>query len=285
MAANTRVLRKRLKAIKNTIQITKTMSMIAASKMRRAQAKALSGQPYQKLLENTIARLAKNAQLQHQLLVSNKSEKHAVLLLTTNKGLCGSLNTNLFRFVNLSKEKLGENEVAYYTIGKKGRDFVAKTGRSLDADFPYNEEISFNDTVGVTKFFMDEFKSGKIGSVSIVYPSFVSTLTQLPQIKQILPVSPVIEEEIKDNEEFVFEPNASTLLEYLLTHFAETQVYQALLETRACEHSARMIAMQNANDNAKELHGDITLMYNQLRQEAITKEILEISSATAALQY
>ncbi|MDO8619013.1 MAG: ATP synthase F1 subunit gamma [Candidatus Daviesbacteria bacterium] len=296
--AKTRELRRRIKSVKNTSQITKAMQMVSATKMRRAQNKATESRPYTLTLTETLSRVAGKVQLEsNPLLQTNTSKKVAVLLLTSDKGLCGSLNTNILRKLQ-TDDKLNGKEVSFYTIGRKGRDFLVRTGRDLVADFENAEKVDFIISTRIRKMLVEAYLKQELGEVYLLYPDFKSTLRQEPKLVQILPVEPVIANEVKqsgqiatspsaprnDVGEFLYEPNPAAVLDFALTHYIDTQIYQAMLETKASEHSARMIAMQNATNNAKELVEDLTLTYNQVRQGAITTELLEITSAAAALQ-
>lgn len=268
--------------------------MVAATKMRRAQMQAINGRPYNTSLQSSLLRLLPKVQIQsHALLSSNESDNKAFLLLSTDKSLCGALNTNLFRLI-LGSHLEGGNampagrQVNFYTVGKKGRSFVVKSGKNLIADFENPEKTTFRQAVQISRLLMEGFKNGEIGEVFVLYPNFISTLKQEPKISKILPVSyedliQNMEVEENSNQEFIFEPGILELLDSLLIHFVQMRIYQSLLETKASEHSARMMAMQNATDNAKELVEDLNLTYNQTRQGAITNELLEITSAQLAL--
>lgn len=289
---STRDLRRRIKSVKNTSQITKAMQMVSATKMRRAQGQALSSRPYTSTFLEVLSSLAgKIDSEKHSLLSSNRSNKVGILVLSTDKGLCGALNTNIFRYLQ-SNDLFNNKEIVFYTIGKKGRDFLVRTGKDLQADFESQEHISFNTAIKIRNFLTYAFTKAEVGEVYLLYPRFMSTLRQEPRLVKILPIDKsYLDEVLKGQEdkksvggEVLFEPNIDQVLDFALTHFVDTQIYQALLETRASEHSARMIAMQNATDNAKELVGDLQLTYNQMRQDAITKELLEITSAAAALE-
>jgi F-type H+-transporting ATPase subunit gamma len=296
---NTKELRRRIRSVKNMSQITKAMQMVAATKMRRAQNQAISGRPYTTTLNRAVLALLPklNSKTTHPLLKPNNSEKAAALVITTDKGLCGSLNTNIFKAITtfISENK----DPQFYTIGKKGRNFLAKSGKDLIADFENSDSVTFRTASQIGKLVSSSFINNEIGSFSVIYPNFVSALRQEPQIMRLLPIDleslkefyDMALEDTKKKEnteekagEFLFEPNLPELLDFIITHYVQVKIYQALLETKASEHSARMIAMQNATDNAKELASDLTLSYNQTRQESITKELLEITSALAALE-
>ncbi len=298
--ANTRELRRRIKSIKNTSQITKAMQMVAATKMRRAQNQAVSGRPYEENLSISVSTLLPKVDTSsHPLLQPNEASATGIVLLSTNKALCGALNTNLFRTI-LNSHLSGGN-VKYFTIGSKGRNFVVRTGKTLEADFESKEVIAFREARQISNLVRNAFLEGLVKEVYLAYPDFISTLKQEPKIVKILPIdSSVIlvseahpesaqvrdsgQARMTDDGEFLFEPNVNELLDYVLIHHLETQIYQALLETKASEHSARMMAMQNATDNALELVDDLNLTYNQIRQSAITNELLEITTAAAAME-
>lgn len=299
---STRELRRRIRSVKNTSQITKAMQMVAATKMRRAQTQALAGRPYNEALNQALSRLVSRIDTStHPLLNINSGTGIATVLLSTDKSLCGALNTNLFRVIQNSKEAQGD----FYTVGSKGKNFVIKTGKKLGAEFENPEKVSFHQAVVISRLLIDAFTKGKIKEAYIAFPRFVSTLRQEPTIAKLLPIDPAIIA-IKPNaghpeaalstgkqirpsgesaaREYLFEPSPAELLDYVLTHYLEVQVYQALVETKASEWSARMMAMQNATDNAKELVDDLNLTYNQTRQNNITQELLEITTAGLALQ-
>lgn len=280
--ANTRELRRRIKSVKSTAQITRAMQMVAANKMRRAQSQATGGRPYSFNLSSALERLLPLINTEaHPLLCANDSKTTGVALLTTDKSLCGALNTNVFRLLTASQFP---TDTIFYTVGKKGRNFVAKSGKNLQADFENLDTITFRQAVVLSKLMMDSFLAGEIGEAFLVYPGFISTLRQEPVKIKLLPVS--LEElphEESKSKEFLFEPNPNKLLDYVLVHHVQIKIYQALLETKASEHSARMIAMQNATDNALEIVEDLNLTYNQTRQDTITKELLEITTAQMAM--
>ncbi len=299
--AKTRELRRRIKSVKNTAQITKAMQMVSATKMRRAQNQALNGRPYTLTLNEVLQKVSGKVSIEtHPLLVTKPFNKAAVLVLTSDKGMCGSLNSNILR-VLLADEKINSKDTAIYTMGRKAREFVVRTGRNLVADFENPEKVEFVIATRIRKMLVEAFLNNEYKEVYLLYPEFKSTLRQEAKLVKLLPIEPVIlgtqseawrtPESKKDagqasmtNTEFLYEPNPTTVLDFALIHHVDVQIYQAMLETKASEHSARMIAMQNATDNALELVDDLNLTYNQMRQSAITTELLEITSAAAALQ-
>lgn len=289
---STRDIRRRIKSVKNTAQITKAMQMVASSKMRRAQLAALAGRPYASLMNNMLAHVTGHAgDFSHPLLEKRSGKKRAVLLVSTDKGLCGALNSNLFR----EAAKFDKDTTLYVCAGKKGAQFVSRTKRKLAAEFTYKDAPLFAEARAISKFLQDMFLKGEVDHVDVLYTNFISTLNQKPEVQPLLPIgeikgvqagvhgqeaSTVLE---KSGVEYLFEPGAEGVLGALLPHYLNFQVFQFLLEAKASEHSSRMVAMKNATDNAKQLIKDLTLEYNKLRQANITKELLEITTAQMAL--
>jgi F-type H+-transporting ATPase subunit gamma len=290
--ASTRDIRRRIKSIKNTSQITKAMQMVAASKMRKAQSAALSGRPYANLMNEVLGEVSQHAgDFQHPFLEQRTVEKVAVVAVSTDKGLCGALNSNLLR----EAAKFEKETTVYVTAGRKAAQFIARTKRRLAAEFTYKDTPSFSEARAISKFAQDLFLKGEVDRVDIVFTKFISTLIQKPEVRTVLPVGALKPVEagmatgtrdgalLKGPTEFLFEPSPQRVLGALLPHYLNYQIYQILLEAKASEHSARMVAMKNATDNAEQLIKDLTLQYNKLRQSNITKELLEISSAAMSL--
>jgi len=286
MAANTRDIRRRIKSIKNTAQITKAMQMVAASKMRKAQSAATAGRPYADLMNRVLVALSKrtNPELS-PLLEVRPVKKELLLVVSTDKGLCGGLNTNLLR----ETQQFDGRPTSYVATGRKAVQYLARTKKELLADFHLKDAPGLLDTKPVSKFLIDKFLSGEVDKVSVLYTRFVNTLTLKPTIQTILPISPAdlpkpVGEPVEDQDlEFIYEPSASEVLAGILPHYVHFQVYQMVLDARASEHSARMVAMKSATDNAKQLIKDLTLEYNKVRQASITTELLEISTAQMVL--
>jgi F-type H+-transporting ATPase subunit gamma len=292
--ANLREIRRRIKSVKNTSQITKAMQMVAASKMRKAQQQALAATPYQDLLDSIAASLhdaCNGADYTHPLMVDRPVKHHTILLITTDKGLCGALNTNLIRETLKYEAELSGIPTSYITIGRKGRQFLTRLGRNLVADFELKENFSFRDTKKISQYLIDSFIENKTDKVTIAYSQFINTLTQRPIVTSLLPLGQhhiglstaaaikKIETTPSGVKEYLFEPQPEVLLSSMLPHFAHYSLYQKIVSSRASEHSARMVAMKNATDNANTLIKDLTLDYNKQRQAAITTELLEISTA------
>lgn len=287
--ANTKELRRRIKSVKNTAQITKAMQTVAATKMRRAQSQALNGRPYNFNLNYALRKLLPLVDIgSHPLLLGNESKTYGVILLSTDKSLCGALNTNIFRMLTASALPA---DTYFYTVGKKGRQFIARIGKNLVADFENLDVVTFRQASQLAKLVIGAYLNKEIGEAYLAYPNFISTLRQEPVKVKILPIRiEDLMEQIsemdtaKESAEFIFEPDSQTLLDFALNHFIQIKIYQSLLETKASEHSSRMIAMKNATDNALDLVDDLSLTYNQTRQSAITTEILDITTAQLALE-
>jgi F-type H+-transporting ATPase subunit gamma len=289
---STRDIRRRIKSVKNTAQITKAMQMVASSKMRKAQLAALAGRPYATLMNSMLAdATASSVDFTHPLLEKRAGKKHAVILVSTDKGLCGALNSNLTR----EAARYDKDTTVFIAAGRKAAQFVSRTKRQLAAEFTYKDAPLFAEARAISKFAQDLFLRGEVDSVEVLYTNFVSTLVQKPDVKPLLPIGEIkgvqagVQGDESDAElhmsglEFQFEPAAAKVLGELLPHYLNFQIFQLLLEAKASEHSSRMVAMKNATDNAKQLIKDLTLEYNKLRQANITKELLEITTAQMAL--
>ena len=286
--ASTRDIRRRIKSVKNTRQITKAMELVAASKMKKAQQVALAGRPYTQLMADMLAALANRVEESlHPFLVSRPVKTRGILLVTTDKGLCGPLNANLFKLVLEIK-----TPAKYYVIGRKGSQFIARTKRDMVADFPVGDRVAFADVKVAAEFMVKQYLEGVIDTVEVIYPRFKNTLVQEAVVRPVLPLNNLKEfmahvkadahhTPIKsaDTREMLFEPNAAQVLEALLPFYVNRHLYHLVLSAKASEHSARMVAMKTAKDNATKLLGDLTLDYNKARQAGITQEILEITAA------
>ncbi len=288
--ANTQDIRRRIKSIRNTAQITKAMQMVAASKMRKAQQHALAGRPYAALMNKVLVSLQRRTDPRlHPLLHIRPVKKELVLIISTDKGLCGALNTNLFReAVNFDSAK-----TAFVVTGKKARQFIARTKRELLADFELKDAPTFVETKPIAKFCMEKFLNRDVDKVSVLYTHFINTINQRSVVQTLLPISsfdlPKSESDEKAKQDvdpmlgYVFEPNAETVLDMMLPYYLQYQLFQMILDARASEHSARMVAMKNATDNANQFIKDLTLEYNKMRQAGITMELLEIATAQMSL--
>jgi F-type H+-transporting ATPase subunit gamma len=282
-----RDLRRRIKSVSGTAQITKAMQMVAASKMRKAQQAALAARPFAHLLyriqRSATARLH---EFVHPLLEVRTVRRRAVILIAGDKGLCGALNTNVFRVAS----QLDPGSTVFITAGRKAAQFVARTQRQLVAEFAYGDSPTFAEARAIAAFARDLFLEGDVDEVRIIGTRFVNTLTQEPVSLEYLPVGaitdlriPDAEKEIlvADTEDAVFEPGAEAVLAYLIGHYLNIFLYYALLNAKASEQSARMVSMKNATDSAESLIDALKLEYNKLRQGNITRELLEIAGGQA----
>jgi F-type H+-transporting ATPase subunit gamma len=287
-----REIRRRIRSVKNMSQITRAMEMVAASKMRRAQDRVTAGRPYSERLRDVLADLS-SAQLdaeqlaQFPLLEQREVSRTAVIFMTPDRGLSGALNSNLFRRgAQYLRDHAGEDPKVI-AVGKRGRDFMAKSGRTLSGEFvQLGDRPTMEDTRPIAEMAVDMFLSGEVDAVHLVYPKFVNTLVQTPEVVQILPIErpEVDENRASANEDYIFEPSAAEVLNAILPRYVEVLIYQAQLETVASFYSAQMVAMRNATDNAKELVGELNLSYNKARQAQITNEVAEISAGANAFR-
>jgi F-type H+-transporting ATPase subunit gamma len=285
---STRDIRRRIKSVKNTRQITKAMELVAASKMKKAQQLALAGRPYTHIMARMLAALTNRVEeSQHPFLVERPVKTRGILLVTTDKGLAGPLNANLFKLVLDIK-----TPAKYYVVGRKGAQFIARTHRDMVADFTVTDRVSFAEVKVATEFMVKQFLEGIIDTIEVIYPRFKNTLIQEATLRPVLPLGSLKEfvahakveaggdtQVQADTREILFEPNAAQVLEALLPFYVNRHIYQLVLSAKASEHSARMVAMKTAKDNATKLLGDLTLEYNKARQAGITQEILEIAAA------
>jgi F-type H+-transporting ATPase subunit gamma len=300
MAVSTKIIRRRIKSITNTKKITKAMEMVAASKMRKAQLATLATRAYANRAWSLISDLSgkTDSRLHSFLIKKDKIKKICVVLVSSDRGLCGGFNAQIIKKVAEFSRGLTEKgiEIEFITVGKKSRDFASRHKIKIVADFTnLSSVIRLAEIRAVAKIVIDDFSVGKYDEVYLAYTDFISTISQRPRILKLLPfsrerdldlgkVSKEKEEVQEEEHEFIFEPSPDKVLEYMLPKMAEMQIFQAVLESNASEHSARMVAMKNASDSAEDMIFDLTLMYNQVRQSAITKEIMEIVSGKAALE-
>jgi F-type H+-transporting ATPase subunit gamma len=278
-----RDIRRRIRSVKNTAQITKAMEMVAASRMRRAQQRVIAARPYAEAMRSLISELAAvpGGEVVHPLLVQRPIDTVGVVMMTSDRGLAGALNTNVIRRASqLILEQ--QHEIELITVGRKGQDFMARRGHKLLGTFTHlGDQPGYMDVVGIARVVMDSYMQGVMDEAWLVYPQFVSTLVQRPTVVKLLPITS--SERVTRPIDYIYEPDPAEILNQLLPRYVEVSIYQAVLETIASEHSARMIAMRNATDNANELVQSLTLSYNKARQAAITREVIEIAAAAEAL--
>lgn len=297
--ANLRDIRRRIKSVKNTAQITRAMQLVAAAKMKKAQEQAMAGRKYAELLNQVLVNLKENVDEEaHPLLEQREGSRELVLVVSTDKGLCGGLNTNVGKMI---RAKVSES-ADFVTAGRKLRIPLTKAGRTMVADFQVGDPVPFAEARPIAKLLTEVFLDGKYDKVSIAFSNYVSTMVQQPTLIQLLPISAaelgekleyegVIKGGVAETDhtkamskDYIFEPDAESVLSTLLPLYINFQVYQVLVENRASEHSARMVAMKAATDNANKYIKELTLEYNKLRQGAITAELLEITTAMKAME-
>jgi F-type H+-transporting ATPase subunit gamma len=287
--ANSKEIRRRIKSVKSIGQITKAMELVSAAKMRKAQQQALASRPYSKLASELLENLSAKVEKENHPLLARvlpegevESKRNLLILVSPNKGLAGALNTNLVNQAMGLIRSQDRTNFDFITIGKKGEDLVRRLGLTIIADFPAKErDLSIADIKPIAQIAVDEFLANSYSKVFIVYTEFISTLVQKPNILQLLPFTKHTK---PDTQEYLFEPDPDDVLETLIERAIDFAVYQTLVEAQASEHSARMVAMRNANEAATDLVDDLELSYNQARQAGITRELSEISAAKLAME-
>ena len=289
--ATLRQIRRRIRSIQSTAKVTRAMELVAASKMRRAQVRALAARPYAEKVRAMLtdlvgSLLSAGADALHPLLEEREAKKVGIVLITPDRGLCGGLNANLNRYAAafaLEQRSQGV-EARMVCVGRKGRDFFARAGYPLVAEFTrLGDYPSYEDMRPIARLLMEDYVLGEMDRVHLIYPLFINTMTQRPQAQQLLPVEPP-EGAGLATVDYIYEPSARQVLAELLPRYVEMQVYHAVLELSASEQSARMVAMRNATDSANDMIQDLTLVYNKARQEQITKELLDIVGGSAGLK-
>jgi len=290
--ANTREIRRRIRSAKNVSQITRAMEMVSASKMRKAQRNVLAARPYtdriRDVMSELMGRMVSGSRRGTLLETRTQVRRVAVIAITPDRGLCGSLVSNILRrtarFMLDQRRQGRETDIA--TIGKKGRDFALRTQQSLVAEvIQIGDTPTLESILGIATNVISGFREGTYDEVYVIYSEFVNTLVQRPALKRLVPIEPPAEaDDTQSRVDYTYEPSQEEVLEELLPRYVEVQLYQALLESIASEHSARMIAMRNATDNAKELVRDLTLSFNKARQSNITNEVSEIATGAVALE-
>lgn len=283
-------IRRRIRSTKNISQITKAMQMVSASKMRKAQDAALATRPFTDKLRSILSRVAasNSDKSLHALTELRGEEKILIILVATSKGLCGGLNVNLHRgFINFATEH-PRAKISVATVGKKARWVLPHHDTNLVARFDdLGERPTFQDSRAITSYAMESFLDGTFDSVYFAYPKFISTLTNEITVQKLLPVSPVgVDPRVdpKSSVGYTIEPDPTSLIDKLIPYQVEMSIYQSLLESRATEHSARMVAMKSASDNARDLIYSLTLDYNSARQSQVTSELLDVTTARMAIE-
>ena len=286
--AGSKEIRAKIKSVENTRKITRAMEMVAAAKMRKAQERMRAARPYAEKIRNVAAHLSRaNPEYKHSFLEKRENIRNVgVIVVTSDKGLCGGLNTNILR-LTLSRMKAWEGEgkgVVVCPIGSKGMGFMSRIGARIKSnmtglgDTPHIEKL-----IGVVKVMLDAYAAGEIDAIYLSYNCFINTMKQEPRVEQLLPLSGEQLGTAEGNWDYIYEPEAKQVIDELLVRYIESLVYQAVVENMASEQSARMVAMKAASDNAKSVIGELKLVYNKARQAAITREISEIVSGAAAV--
>ena len=287
--AGAKEIRTKIASIKNTQKITRAMEMVAASKMRKTHDRMRASKPYATKIYDVVKHIARaSSEYRHPFMISRPIKRVGLVIVTTDRGLCGGLNANLLREASrtIRDWQQAGQEVALGVIGRKGQAFIKRVGGSVLASVDHlGDKPGMNDLIGVIKVMLDAFYNGEIDALHIISNEFVNTMSQKPQMKQLLPL-PVAEEDTKalgHHWDYIYEPDSKELLDVLLERYIELQIYQAVVENIACEQAAKMIAMKSATDNAGELIKQFQLAYNKARQAAITQELAEIVSGASAL--
>jgi F-type H+-transporting ATPase subunit gamma len=281
--ASPRDIRRRINAARNIKQITRAMQFVAASKLRRAQESTLAARPYSEKIDEVLADLAAVLGAEdHPLLSEGGGGKRLIVLITTDRGLAGPLNTNIVRFIAREITE-HHDDLEIVSVGRKGRDAMRRARVPIAAHFAgFGDKPKFADVLPLARLISDDFLSGKYGKIDLVFSRFISTLSQKPVIDQLLPIQATEDTEGIPGNQFIFEPSPRAVLEQLLPRYVATRLFHAVLEGKASEESSRMVAMKNATENAEELIDDLTLAYNKVRQSNITREMIEIATGARA---
>jgi len=283
----TKEIRLKIKSIQSTRQITKAMEMVAASKMRRAQEQMQASRPYAENIQQVIAHLAAASLAEsHRYLTPRAVKRVGVIVITSDRGLCGGMNINLLKKIALflREQQLQGRGISLSLLGRKAEQFFKQTGGPVECSVTgLGDKPSMRDLIGPVKVMLDAFDAGEIDELHLAYNRFVNTMTQAPQVEQLIPVPPKQIPNKKHHWDYLYEPSAPALLNTLLIRYLESLVYQGAVENLACEQAARMIAMKNASDNAGDIIAELKLMYNKARQAAITQELSEIVAGAGAV--
>ena len=281
-------IRTQIASIKNTQKITSAMEMVAASKMKKAQDRMLASRPYSEKILNVIGHLTHaNSEFKHPYMTASEENKRVgIIIISSDRGLCGGLNTNLFRSLlkDIAAWQSDKVDVELCTIGKKATSFFKNTGLTINSVLTdLGDTPNFDDLLGAIKVMLDRYDAGEIDQIMIAYNRFASTMSQVPTVKQIVPMEVTEEVSMDHHWDYIYEPDAESALSALLVRYIEALVYQGIVENIACEQASRMVAMKSSSDNAADLIGELQIIYNKNRQAAITQEISEIISGASAL--
>ncbi len=278
----------KIRSIENTRKVTSALEMVSASKIRKSQALINDTRPYGRMMRRVMGHMSKaNPEYRHPFMIEREEiKKVGYIIVSTDRGLCGGLNHNLFRLLlnDIGQWQGKGAQISLVTLGKKASAFFKNVKVEIAAHASdLGEKPQIEDLIGSVKVMLDAYREGTLDRLYIVYNDFINTMTQQPTIEQLLPLPPGDDEEIRDIWDYIYEPDAESLLDTVLVRYLEFMVYQSVLDNLASEHAARMIAMKNATDNAGELIDDLTLIFNKARQASITQEISEIVSGAAAV--
>jgi F-type H+-transporting ATPase subunit gamma len=285
--AGAKEIRTKIGSIKNTRKITSAMEMVAASKMRKAQQRMAATRPYAEKMRNVIGHLFHaHPEYKHTFMIEREVKRVGYIIVSSDRGLCGGLNSNLFRKLirEMKQYRDSGTEVEFCTIGNKALGFFGRFGGNVVSQATHlGDTPHIEDLIGTVKVMLDAYSEGRIDRIYIAYNDFVNTMTQSPTIEQLVPIPETMEKELRHHWDYIYEPDSKEVLDNLLGRYVESLVYQAVVENGACEQSARMVAMKSASDNAGNLIDELQLIYNKARQAAITQEISEIVSGAAAV--
>jgi len=280
-------IRDQIRSVKSTQKITSAMEMVAASKMRKAQERMEFTRPYSEKIADVVSHMARShSEYTHPFMLSREPKRVGVLLVSTDRGLCGGLNINLFRKLleQIDNWRQAGVETSFSSLGKKGSVFLASLKTEVSSEISgLGDEPAIHDIIGAVKVMLDAYAEGEIDELYVAYNQFVNTMTQKPMVKRLLPLEPAKSEEYKHYWDYIYEPEAKVIIENLFTRYIESMVYQAVVENIASEQSARMVAMKSATDNAGDLIDELQLVYNKARQAAITAELADIVGGAAAV--
>jgi F-type H+-transporting ATPase subunit gamma len=280
-------IKSKIGSVKNTQKITSAMEMVAASKMRKAQDSMAASRPYAENIRNVIGHIALgNLEYRHSYMVEREAKRIGYIVVSTDRGLCGGLNINLFKQVlaDAGKHQAAGAEVQFAVVGSKATSFFNNMGAKVVSQISgLGDNPSLTDLIGSVKVMLNAYDNGEIDRLFIVYNKFVNTMTQKPTIDQLLPLPKSDDDTIKHRWDYIYEPDAQAILEHLLARYVESQVYQSVVENLSCEQAARMVAMKSATDNAGDLIDDLQLVYNKARQASISQELGEICAGAAAV--
>lgn len=285
--AGAKEIRTQIASIKNTRKITGAMEMVAASKMRKAQNRMSATRPYAEKMRNVIGHLFHaHPEYRHTFMIEREVKRVGYIIVSSDRGLCGGLNNNLFRklFREMKQYRDSGVEIDFCTIGNKALGFFGRFGGNVVSQVTHlGDAPHIEDLIGTVKVMLDAYTEGRLDRIHIAYNEFVNTMTQRPSIEQLVPIPETMEKELRHHWDYIYEPDSKEVLDNLLGRYVESLVYQAVVENGACEQSARMVAMKSASDNAGNLIDELQLIYNKARQAAITQEISEIVGGAAAV--